>query len=159
MNLRDAVTDESHALKCEMAAEVLRSSGTLRLRVTGWSMLPAVWPGDVLIVERVEPAGVAEGDIVLFVRHRRLIAHRVVKNHSSTMLTRGDSMQATDSPVSDNEFLGRVTSIVRNDRNIEPSKALGSGQRGIAALVRRSDVAAGVVVRVRGLLQTSSQTV
>jgi len=159
MNLRDAVTDESHALKCEMAAEVLRSSGTLRLRVTGWSMLPAVWPGDVLIVERVEPAGVAEGDIVLFVRHRRLIAHRVVKNHSSTMLTRGDSMQATDSPVSDNEFLGRVTSIVRNDRNIEPSKALGSGQRAIAALVRRSDVAAGVVVRVRGRLQTSSQTV
>ena len=159
MNMRDVVMNESHALKCEMAAEVLRSSGTLRLRVTGWSMLPTVWPGDLLIVERVESAQTVEGDIVLFVRHRRLIAHRVVKNHSSMMVTRGDSMQTPDSPVRENEFLGRVSSIVRNDRNIEPRKALGAGERAVASLVQRSDVAARVVVGVRGLLQISTPTV
>ena len=158
MNNRDVVTNESHALKCEMAAEVLQSSGKLRLRVTGWSMLPTVWPGDILIVERVESAEVLEGDIVLFVRHRRLTAHRVVKNHSSTMVTRGDSMRAPDPPVSENEFLGRVSSIVRNDRNINPRKALGTGERAIASLVQSSDVAARVVVGVRGLLQISTPT-
>src|SRR5215831_3911910 len=159
MKTSDMVGRESHGLKCELAAEVLRSSGTLRLRVTGWSMLPTVWPGDMLIVERVESAEVMEGDIVLFVRHRRLIAHRVVKNHSSTMVTRGDSMEAADSPVSENEFLGRVSSIVRNERNIEPRKALGAGERAIASLVQHSDVAARVVVGLRGLLQISTQTV
>ena len=43
---------ELEAVKCELAAEVLRSSGELRLRVTGSSMLPAVWPGDELTIRR-----------------------------------------------------------------------------------------------------------
>ena len=47
------VMSESHAVKCELAAEVLRSSGRLRLQVTGWSMLPSIWPGDTLTVEQV----------------------------------------------------------------------------------------------------------
>ena len=42
-------------LKCELAAEVLRSFGTLRFAATGWSMLPSVWPGETLVVERVQP--------------------------------------------------------------------------------------------------------
>ena len=35
---------------CSMAAEALRSWGTLKLRATGISMLPALWPGDLLTV-------------------------------------------------------------------------------------------------------------
>jgi signal peptidase I len=121
-------------------------------------MLPTVWPGDMLIVERVDSTKVAEGDIVLFGRDRRLFAHRVVKSQSSVMVTRGDSMQAPDSPVSEKEFLGRVSSIVRNDRNIEPRKALGASERAIAAFVQRSETAARVIIGIRGLLQTSDQT-
>jgi len=159
MNLRDVTMNESHALKCEMAAEVLRSSGTLRLRVTGWSMLPTVWPGDMLIIERLDSEQVAEGDIVLFGRDRRLFAHRVVKNQNSVLITRGDSMRAPDSPVEEHEFLGRVSSIVRNGRCIGPRRTLGTGERAIASLVQTSEVAARVVVSVRGLLQKSDQTV
>ena len=44
-------------LKCELAAEVLRSFGTLRFAATGWSMLPSVWPGETLVVDRIEPDG------------------------------------------------------------------------------------------------------
>lgn len=159
MSLRDVSIDESHALKCEMAAEVLRFSGTLRLRVTGWSMLPTVWPGDTLTIERVDSAEVAEGDIVLFVRDRRLFAHRVVKNQKPVLVARGDSMCAPDSPIEEWEFLGRVSSIVRNGRSIEPRKTLGTGERAIASLVQRSEVAAHIVVSVRKRLQTSDQTV
>ena len=154
MNLRDVTINESHALKCEMAAEVLRSSGTLRLRVMGWSMLPTVWPGDTLIVERVDSAEVTEGDIILFGRDRRLFAHRVVKNHSSKMLTRGDSMPASDSPVCENEFLGRVSSIVRNGKPIKPRRSLHTSERAIASLVQKSEIAARVVASVHGLIQT-----
>jgi signal peptidase I len=159
MNLRDVITNESHALKCEMAAEVLQSSGTLRLRVTGWSMLPTVWPGDTLVVERLDSAELAEGDIVLFGRDRRLFAHRVVKKENSVLVTRGDSMPTVDSPVGQSEFLGRVSSIVRNGRHIEPRRTLRVEERAIASLVQRSEIAARVVVGVRGLLDTSDQTV
>src|ERR1700758_403813 len=70
---------DAHALKCELAGEVLRSSGKLRLRVTGCSMLPAVWPGDTLFVERTTRESVEEGDIVLYERDRRFFVHRVVR--------------------------------------------------------------------------------
>ena len=64
--------DEVHSIKCEMAAEVLRTSGLLRLKVTGWSMLPTVRPGDTLIVERAGRSALVQGDIVLVSRNRRL---------------------------------------------------------------------------------------
>jgi len=158
VNPGNIMMSESDAIKCELAAEVLRSSGTLRLRVTGWSMLPTVWPGDTLLIERVDPKAVPEGDIVLFGRDRRLFAHRVLKNERSVLVTRGDSMRTPDSPVDETEFLGRVSSIVRNGKWIKPRRTLRVQKRAIAALVQRSELAARVVVSVHRLFQTPNPT-
>ena len=73
---------------CELAAEVLRSSGKLRFRATGVSMLPTVWPGDVLLVHRPHALPVLPGDIVLFARAGRLVAHRVVEKRDTRNGTR-----------------------------------------------------------------------
>ena len=150
---------EAHAVKCELAGEILRSSGTLRLRVMGWSMLPSVWPGDTLVIERVDSGAVSEGDIVLFGRDRRLFAHRVVAKSSpaggTKILTRGDAMAQPDPPVSEHDMLGKVTFVVRNWRCIEPSRTPRLSQRAVAALVRNSEIAARVVVGVHGMRQTS----
>jgi len=150
---------DAHAVKCELAGEVLRSSGILRLRVTGWSMLPTVWPGDTLVIERVDSDAVCEGDIVLFNRERRLFAHRVVTKSGSDgdtrILTRGDAMPQPDPLVSDRDLLGRVKHIVRNGKCIEPSRNPRLSERAVSALVRRSEIAARVVVGVHGLRQTS----
>jgi signal peptidase I len=147
-----------HSVKCELAGEVLRSSGTLCLRVTGWSMLPSVWPGDTLVVESATSETVADGDIVLFGRDRRLFAHRVVsqskKQKASKILTRGDAMPQPDPPVAEDELLGKVSYIVRDGKCIEPSRSLRFSERAVAALVRRSQVAARVVVGVHGMRQT-----
>src|SRR5437667_10972164 len=43
----------SHELKCDLAADVIRRFGTLRLRVNGFSMLLSIWPGDIECVLRV----------------------------------------------------------------------------------------------------------
>jgi signal peptidase I len=147
----------AHAVKCELAGEVLRSSGVLRLQVTGWSMLPAVWPGDTLVLECVTSDDVSVGDIVLFGRDRRLFAHRVVKKETrnSGTLTRGDAMPAPDPVVCKDELLGRVSFILRNGRCIAPSRSLRFSERAIATLVRSSELAARVVVGVHGMHQTS----
>lgn len=147
--------DEAHALKCDLAGEVLRSCGTLRLQVMGWSMLPAVWPGDTLVIESANSDAVCEGDIVLFGRDRRLFAHRVVTKPSqpgdSGVVTRGDSMLAPDSPLAEDELLGKVSVIVRNGRGMAPSRSLRLSERAVAALVRSSEIAARVVVGVHGM--------
>jgi len=138
---------EEHAVKCELAGEVLRSFGRLRLQVTGWSMLPSIWPGDTLLLERVPTDGIAEGDIILFGRDRRLFAHRVVRVCGVRgILTQGDAMTQMDLPVRENEFLGRVSSIVRNGRLVEPRRSLSFGERVVAAMVRRSGTVARVLV-------------
>lgn len=146
---------DTHALKCELASEVLRSSGKLRLQVTGWSMLPSVWPGDTLVVERVTNESVSAGDIVLFGRDRRLFAHRVVTRArhelDSAIVTRGDAMPAADPPIEKNELLGRVSHILREGRFIKPSRSLRLSERAVAALARRSEIATRVIVGVHGM--------
>ena len=93
MSISPNPSNREHSVKCELAGEILRSSGTLRLKVTGWSMLPSVLPGDTLVVKPAKGDSVSRGDIVLFGRNRRLFAHRVVERvQSSQILTRGDSM-------------------------------------------------------------------
>ena len=151
MSISPSRPGPAHSVKCELAGEVLRSSGKLRLQVAGWSMLPSVLPGDTLIVEHATGDSVANGDIVLFERDKRLFAHRVVSRSlfgakNPKILTRGDSMTRPDPPVSEDELLGRVSYIVRDGKRIEPSRSLKISERALAALARRSQLAARVVV-------------
>ncbi|MGA8431272.1 MAG: S24/S26 family peptidase [Candidatus Sulfotelmatobacter sp.] len=144
------------ALKCELAAEVLRSSGKLRLQVTGWSMLPSVLPADTLMIERATREQVSNGDIVLFLREGRLFAHRVVaangrQQNPSQIVTQGDAMATPDPAISESELLGKINFIVRNGKLIEPGRKLDFSQRAVAMLVRRSSSAARLVVGLHGM--------
>lgn len=145
------------ALKCELAAEVLRSSGKLRLQVTGWSMLPSVLPADTLMIERATREQVSNGDIVLFLREGRLFAHRVVANANGRqesdlqIVTQGDAMATPDPAVRESELLGKINFIVRNGKLIEPGRKLDFSQRAVAMLVRRSSSAARLVVGLHGM--------
>jgi signal peptidase I len=146
---------DSHALKCELAREVLRTWGKVRLCVTGWSMLPTIWPGDTLLVERADHARVSKGDIVLFGRDHRLFAHRVVakagKSEAAWLITRGDGMLRPDPALDGSELLGKVRFVVRDGRRISPGATLNLFERAVSAVVRRSDLAARVVVGLCGM--------
>ncbi len=144
------IFDDAHLLKCEMAGEVLRMNGKLRLQATGWSMLPAVRPGDTLVVDRIAPDQVGKGDIVLFQRDRRLFAHRVT-DASQQISTQGDSMPQADAPLQNDEVLGRVAFLVRNGRLIVPRRKPSISERIVATLVRRSKTAARVIVGIHGI--------
>jgi len=139
-------------LGCELAAEVLRSSGKLHLRATGASMLPAVWPGDILSVRNHDTAEALPGDIVLFAREGRLVAHRVVERtlcqDRIQWVTRGDSVSDNDAPISSHELLGRVTAIVRDHRRIAPRLTFWG--RIASWILRRSEFCTRVLLRLRG---------
>lgn len=157
MTVKSKAGDPADTAKCALAAEVLRSSGRLRLQVNGWSMLPSVWPGETLLVELVaSSSAVAEGDIVLFGRDQRLFVHRVVGRSADNacLLTRGDAMRSADKPVDDCELLGKVVAIQRNGDFVRPRKTLLLWERAIAVLVCRSVSLARIVVGVRGLYQS-----
>src|ERR1019366_5134974 len=98
-----STSDAGSILKCELAAEVLRSFGSLRFAATGWSMLPSIWPGETLVVERVNQDQVRIGDVVLVGREGRLCAHRVIgtagDSQNPRWITQGDALPVPDRPV------------------------------------------------------------
>jgi signal peptidase I len=157
------MTDLTHSLKCELASESLRVSGSLRLKVSGWSMLPTIWPGDTLIISRLDGRELLSGEIALYQREGRFIVHRVLSKSNggtSHVLTRGDAMLQHDAPVPSGDLLGRVDFILRNGKSIEPSKSLCLSQRAVARLAQRSDVGARVIVGIQqlyGTLRTSKE--
>jgi signal peptidase I len=155
--MRGRSSAELHALKCELAGEVLRSSGRLRLRVTGWSMLPAIFPGDTLVIERANSESVGKGDIVLFHRDRRMFVHRVSGKSGSDgdlqIVTQGDGMPKPDPPVSSCQLLGKVSFVVRDGRRLRLAKSPGLRMRAVSAMVRRSSSVARVVVGVHKMGQ------
>jgi signal peptidase I len=162
MRQHDAIA-EAIATRCELACEVLRSFGSLRFTATGWSMLPAVWSGDTLLVERVMPRDFRVGDIALVGREGRICAHRVVSvpgdSRSPWWITQGDAISTPDRPVSENELLGRVTQLVRSGKSKTVDANLSGLQRLFIQFVRRSVLAARVFVYITSKLQTQREPV
>lgn len=153
MNLVNSQHDAVHATKCELAVASLRLSETLRIQVKGWSMLPVIYPGDVLLIKALDAQQVFAGDIVLFRRQERLFVHRVVRCSGNTVLTQGDAMPRPDPAVSSDELLGRVQYVIRERRQLTPSRKLGFRERTVARLIRRSNAAARFIVEMKGLRQ------
>lgn len=135
----------------ELAAASLRSHGRLRLAVTGSSMLPAVRPGDVLMIRACDPAAACIGDIVAYTRDGRLFVHRVVGRAGAAFITQGDALPFADPPVAAGELLGRVIKVVRRGRAFRPTTLLPFPARIAANVFRRSARAARIFTRLDGL--------
>ncbi len=138
---------------CSLAAEVLRSWRTLQVRATGLSMLPSLWPGDLLTIqshsfERTEP-----GDVVLYIRERRFFIHRVVSKpnpgQAPSLITRGDCMPEPDPPVFAGELLGRVTQVRRGESLFVPARRLSLSRRFLAWVLCHSRFCRQAVLRLR----------
>ena len=169
----NATHHNANALGCELAGEVVRTFGRVRVRVTGISMIPAVWPGDVLVVERRAAEKIQKGEIAVAEREGTLLAHRVVvvpttaapgfnpsfARPTSSVITRGDSQLFPDEPLHADELLGTVVLIERGTRARQPRRALGIAARGLAAIARRSTTAARFFVRLHSIFSARPERV
>ena len=147
----DTIKDIRSELKGQLFLEVLKSSGQAKLAVTGTSMLSSIWPGDVLEVRRQNAAEICPGEVVLFKRDGRLLAHRVVAKvggpERTLLITRGDRLRMPEPPVSPEELLGRVTAIVRGERRTEPR--LTRWGRVTSWVLSHSDLCTSLALRLK----------
>jgi len=137
---------EIQNVRCELAAQVLRSQETLHLPATGSSMLPTIWPGDSLIIEPLSGDTVELGEVVLFTRNGRFVAHRVVEKIAGKIHTQGDAASRPDAPLTLGDLMGKVSMIVRNGRLIQLRGRQHASGRPLSALLQRSDFAARMVL-------------
>ena len=123
----DTNTRARHRLQLGLAGETLSSFGVLRLSALGSSMVPTIFPGDVLTIHRANAHDIRCGDVVLCARDDRFIVHRAVRQVQSSAqlnwLTRGDALAKDDPLVSPSQLLGRVTVIERGNRRWAPARA------------------------------------
>ena len=114
--------------KRNLAAAILRSTGTLQLRATGISMLPTLWPGECLTIQSYNFEQAEPGDLVLYARDGRFFIHRIMRTcrlgEDQYLFTRGDCVAVEDPPVHARDVWGKVTVIHRHGSRIAPARRL-----------------------------------
>jgi hypothetical protein len=146
-----------------LAGEIVRDFGEVRLCAFGTSMAPSILPGDLLVIQRAGIYEISRGEVVLFSREGRLFIHRVADRKVSSMIdsldepfliTRGDRLCHDDPPVSRREFLGRVVRLERGHRKIELLSQPDGSRRWMACLLRASDRATYLYLRLAACWRT-----
>lgn len=143
--------------KVDLAAELLRYGGSVFLKARGTSMLPSVWPGDLLTIQGVACDEVVAGDIVLVLRDHRFFVHRLVGlrlgQDCVLWVTRGDAMPHDDPPALASEVLGRVASIRRGTCSFVPRHRMSLFHRTLALVLCRWDRFRNLALRIHGILE------
>jgi hypothetical protein len=102
------------AERLALVADALRAGNGLgsrvRLRAFGESMLPTLWPGDIVEIASCSLDEVRPGEIVLALRDGRLFLHRLVKSKPNGFVLRGDSVPNADPLYPREALLGRLVS-------------------------------------------------
>ena len=137
-----------HTQKLQLVSGILYSTGTVKIKAFGTSMLPTIWPGDVLVIEAIPQDKLVCSELVAVETPDGLRVHRLLSKDESHWITRGDAMPQDDPPISPEEILGRVSEIRRRRRVIIPQRQLPPMARGVAWLLRFS-IICRITLRLR----------
>jgi signal peptidase len=150
-----ARTQTADECKTALAADTLRAGDSIRVQVLGSSMLPSIWPGDVVSIDKVLVAEITRGDIVVCERDDRFFVHRFLGKRESKdgirWETRGDSMPQNDPPFSEGQLLGRVSAIFRGGRAIIPTRTRSMLTRFLSWTICHVDSVRNLALRLHAL--------
>jgi hypothetical protein len=148
--------------KLGLAAEMLRRYGAVQLKAWGTSMLPSLWPGDLLTIQSAAYDEVVSGDIVLAIRDNRFFVHRLVERRRVqdclSWITRGDALPHNDPPVGASELLGRVASVRRGHRSFVPSRRVSRLHSTLAWMFGRWDCFRSLTLRIHAACLQADST-
>jgi hypothetical protein len=88
--------------------------------IAGLSMYPRCRPHDKLLVKKIPITELRTGDIVIYATNGKMVCHRLVRKIKDKdryiLHIRGDCSLSLGERVREEDFLGRVTGIIRGDR-------------------------------------------
>jgi len=114
--------------------EAFAADGVFHLRASGFSMLPSIQPGSLLLISPL-PGPPRPGDVVLAHPSDTLwLCHRVLRiMPDGGIITKGDGNPGADAPIQQHHIVGHVTAMYRPDGcYVDFSRA---PQRVLAALI------------------------
>ena len=97
---------------------LLAEGKEIRMRMGGHSMFPFLLPGDVASIVSVPFSNLCVGDVVVFDRGDRWVAHRLIRIEGTDKgvryITQGDSCLRADRSFGQEHLMGRVIAVLRN---------------------------------------------
>ena len=124
-NLNDQMLD--------IVESLLDDNHTLSFRMQGFSMYPTLKAGDLGHVLKCRANDLTVGDLIVFKQNNKLIAHRLVEivhqNNQQVFVAKGDKNSFKDAPFTENELVGKITSIQRQNRSIKSESRYMKRQR------------------------------
>lgn len=138
-----------------LVTEILRRFGEVQIVELGRSMIPSIYPGDVLTISAKQDRNASCGDIVLYLRAGRFCVHRVTRTWQERerffFVTRGDAAAQEDAPFDENQLLGCVMAITRRGTPIEFAQMDTLRMKFLRRAVRKSEAAATGLLRWHAL--------
>jgi hypothetical protein len=119
---RKAQSVERRAESVEIIKSILEAGNSVELPATGYSMFPALRPGDRVMIEGIKnKEDLQTGNVVVYENNGTLVMHRLIaiaKNGKGETWyqTRGDSMSENDRAVSEQQLIAVADSIKRSGR-------------------------------------------
>jgi hypothetical protein len=106
-----------------LAGELLERGKTVRLRVRGWSMSPAIRDGEVVWIAPAQPSRIQPGQVVLYTgAGDRPVIHRVIQRHLCNnelcFSISSDQRVGCSDRIPASRVLGQVTALERGGRRI-----------------------------------------
>lgn len=100
----------------ELAGELLKRGGCLRLKARGGSMIPSLLDGDLVLVVPTEGRTIVVGDVICYeTSPERLFLHRVIGRDGERFVAKGDAL-AYSEVVFPSKVLGKAVVIERHGR-------------------------------------------
>jgi signal peptidase I len=117
--------DPNDAAFVDVVSDLLDRGHSVRFRARGGSMRPTIREGEAITVAPARPTGIRRGDVILYRVGRGVIAHRVARvaqrpDGALVFIPRGDASQSRDEPVEETALLGKVVTVERGGRALDP---------------------------------------
>jgi hypothetical protein len=155
VSIRVSSTADASTTRLELAAEILHRFGQVRFIAYGGSMVPSIYPGDLLTVQSDSVADARRGEIVFFLLGGRPCVHRVMRKwpdrNRIAFATRGDALPKEDPSVDASQLLGRVTHIERRGKSVAVVGKPGRFARAHRWAVRNSPLYTRLLLAVHAL--------
>lgn len=98
----------------ELAADLLRRGGPLRIKARGGSMTPFVRDGDVVLVTPTAGMEVGIGDVICYeTPSGKLLLHRVIARDADGFMAKGDALACVEA-IDRTRLLGKVVAVERH---------------------------------------------
>jgi len=107
----------------ELIREEMGQGTTFRFRVISGSMAPLIAAGDEVVVQWASADRLRRGDVVLYTVNGTFHTHRLLarrrRGNATLLVTKGDAALHPDQPWGEEQLVGKVVAIKREDRTID----------------------------------------